>query len=502
MYDYIGFLMNPAKTNLAKIRKVKLEKINALKKRGIEPYPEISGEITPIAIAKKQFDDLVLSQQKIYLAGRVMAKREHGGSTFADIYDGTAKIQIYLKQDSLGPDKYKQFLDYIDIGDFISSCGSFFITRKGEQTQELYDFMILAKAVLPLPEKWHGLADIDERFRKRYLDLLMNEDVKNKFIKRSHIIRSLRKFLETEGFMEVETPILQTIPGGALAKPFKTRLNALKMDLYLRVAPELYLKRLLIGGYPKVYEIGRCFRNEGMDSTHNPDFTMLECYEAYKNYQNFMDMTERLIKHVTAEVIPNSGFQIEREGQIINLQQKFARAEMIGLIKKHTGIDYDLVSEKELLKEARILKIKIPKGSSKGKIADEIYKEMVRPHLIQPTFVINHPIELSPLAKKITDDPQKAARFQLVIAGMEIANAYSELNDPEEQLSRFKAQEKIAKKGDEEAQRMDMDFVEALEYGMPPAAGLGVGIERLVALLTNSHSIRETMLFPTMKPKK
>ncbi|MEK7067035.1 MAG: lysine--tRNA ligase, partial [Patescibacteria group bacterium] len=491
-----------SKSNLVKIKKVKLDKIEALRKKGIEPYPEINEEIIPIAVARKQFDDLVLSQKKIYLAGRVMAKREHGGSTFIDLYDGTAKVQVYLKQDSLGPDKYKLLLDYIDMGDFIASRGSFFITRKGEQTQELSDFIILSKAVLPLPEKWHGLADVEERFRKRYLDLLMNEEVTAKFIKRSQIIRALRKFLEQESFMEVETPILQTIPGGALAKPFKTRLNALKMDLHLRVAPELYLKRLLVGGYPRVYEIGRCFRNEGMDATHNPDFTMLECYAAYKNYQDFMDMTEKLIKSLITDVLPGSGFQIERDGQIIGFQQKFVRAEMTELIKKHTGIDYDILSVAELSKEAKKLKIKIPKGAGKGKIADEIYKEMVRPHLVQPTFVINHPIELSPLAKKLTDNPTKTARFQLVVAGMEIANAYSELNDPQEQLERFKIQEKIAKKGDEEAQRMDMDFIEALEYGMPPAAGLGIGIERLVALFTNSHSIRETMLFPTMRPKK
>ena len=285
------------------------------------------------------------------------------------------------------------------MGDFIASRGSFFITRKGEQTQELSDFIILSKAVLPLPEKWHGLADVEERFRKRYLDLLMNEEVTAKFIKRSQIIRALRKFLEQESFMEVETPILQTIPGGALAKPFKTRLNALKMDLHLRVAPELYLKRLLVGGYPRVYEIGRCFRNEGMDATHNPDFTMLECYAAYKNYQDFMDMTEKLIKSLITDVLPGSGFQIERDGQIIGFQQKFVRAEMTELIKKHTGIDYDILSVAELSKEAKKLKIKIPKGAGKGKIADEIYKEMVRPHLVQPTFVINHPIELSPLAK-------------------------------------------------------------------------------------------------------
>jgi len=491
-----------AKANLSKIKKVKLQKIQSLRKKGIEPYPETKGKVTPIVEARKQFDELVLSQRKIYLGGRVMAKREHGGSTFVSLYDGTEKIQIYLKQDMLGPDKYKLFLDYVDVGDFVESKGPLFITRRGEQTQEVSDFTILSKAVLPLPEKWHGLSDVEERFRKRYLDLIMNEEIKERFIKRSKIIKSMRDFLDKEGFIEVETPILQNIPGGALAKPFKTRLNALKMDLYLRIAPELYLKRLIIGGYDKVYEIGRCFRNEGMDATHNPDFTMMECYAAYHNYIDFMEMTERMIKYIISKVLPQNNLQIERDGNLINFQNQFPKIELTELIKKYSGIDYDNVNQAQITKEAKKLKIKIPKGADKGKIADEIYKELVRPNLIQPTFVIHHPLELSPLAKKLSDDPNKVARFQLVAGGIEISNAYSELNDPQEQLERFKSQEKVSKKGDEEAQRMDTDFIEALEYGMPPAAGLGIGIERFAALLTNSHSIREIMLFPTMKPRR
>src|SRR3989338_689575 len=401
------YIVESMRTGLAKVKKVKLQKIEALDKRGVAAYPDIKHRPTEIAEVKKRFDELVISQKKVRVAGRIMAKREHGGSTFVSVNDGSGTLQLYMKQDLLGVDRYQFFLDYFDVGDFVESSGPVFITRRGEQTQEAHEFSLLAKAVAPLPEKWHGLAAVDERYRKRYLDLLMNEDVRAIFLKRSRAVKAMRDFLEADGFLEVETPILQTIPGGAIAEPFKTRLNALRMDLYLRVAQELYLKRLLVGGFPKVYEIGRCFRNEGMDATHNPDFTMMECYAAYKNYQDFMDMTEKLIKSLITDVLPGSGFQIERDGHIIGFQQKFARTEMTELIKKHTGIDYDILSVSELIKEAKKLKIKIPKGAGKGKIADEIYKEMVRPHFVQPTFVINHPIELSPLAKKLADNPAK-----------------------------------------------------------------------------------------------
>lgn len=488
--------------NLNKIRKIKLEKTETLKKDGIDPYPEISRRGASVAEVKKQFDEYVVSQKKVWLAGRVMAKREHGGSTFVNIFDGAGMIQIYLKQDLLGPDTYKFFLDYVDAGDIIESHGPFFITRRGEQTQEVCELRILAKALLPLPEKWHGLADVEERYRKRYLDLLMNEDARNIFIKRSKIVKALRAFLEVEGFIEVETPILQDIPGGAIARPFQTKLNALKLDLYLRVAPELYLKRLLVGGFEKVYEIGRCFRNEGMDATHNPDFTMMECYAAYKNYRDFMKMTEKMMRYIIAQVLPEQNLQLERDGKIIYFQNAFEVVEFKDLLKKYAGVDYDALTQAQMLKKAKELRVKVPKGAGKGKIADEIYKELVRPRLIQPTFVINHPLELSPLAKQIGGSGDSAARFQLLVAGLEVANAYSELNDPLEQMERFKTQEKIRKGGDKEAQKTDRDFVTALEYGMPPAAGLGVGIERLVALLVGAHAIREVMLFPTMKPKK
>ncbi|MBI5913505.1 lysine--tRNA ligase [Candidatus Azambacteria bacterium] len=489
-------------TNLSKIKKVKAEKVAALRAAGVEPYPETKETITPIAVILKQFDEFAVSQKKGRIAGRVIAKREHGGATFVDIFDGTAKMQAHYKQDLLGPDTYRFLIDYIDIGDFVESSGPFFITRRGEQTQEVVSFSVIAKALMPLPEKWHGLADVDERFRKRYLDILMNEDARKIFVKRAVIMKALRDFLDEEGYMEVETPVLQTVAGGAIALPFKTRLNALKMDLFLRVAPELYLKRLLVGGYPKVYEIGRCFRNEGMDATHNPDFTMMECYAAYQNYKDGMAFTERMIRAIFAAALPESHLQLERDGKMIDLQSPFAVVKFNDLLKKYAGIDYDTTSAVEMAKKAKQLGVAFPKGAGKGKIADELYKELARPHLVHPTFMTHHPLELSPLAKRAADDQEKAARFQLVVAGIEMVNGYSELNDPAEQLARFKAQDKLRKKGDAEAQPMDHDFIDALEYGMPPAVGVGVGIERLVALVTGVHSVREVMLFPTMRPKK
>lgn len=488
-------------SNLAQIKKVKLKKADALRAVGVEPYPALSERPLAISAAQKRFEELVISQKKSRIAGRIMARREHGGSTFLDLYDGSGKIQLHFKQDILTPDTYGFFLTHINIGDFIETFGSFFITRRGEQTQEVHEYSLLAKALLPLPEKWHGLSDTDERFRKRHLDLLMNEKVREVFVRRSIIVKALREFLESDGFMEVETPILQTLPGGAIARPFKTKLNALRMDLYLRVAPELYLKRLLVGGFDKVYEIGRCFRNEGMDATHNPDFTMMECYAAYENDAHMMARVENLMRFIVAKTDPAAHLQIKREGKMIDFQGAFSVVEFKALILKYAGIDYDAATAGDMAKKAKELKVAVPKGAGKGKIADELYKTLARPHIFHPTFLVRHPLELSPLAKQTQDDPSKAARFQLVAGGMEVANGYAELNDPQEQYMRFKAQAAFARKGDKEAQPVDMEFVEALEQGMPPAAGLGIGIERLVALLTDMHSVREVMLFPTMKPK-
>lgn len=440
--------------NLAKIRKIRIKKLENFKKAGINPYPAKVLRTHTNQEALDNFSKLL--KRKITLVGRVRSIREHGGSTFCHIEDGTAQIQIYLKQDKLGKKNYQLFLNNIDIGDFVEANGNLFKTKKGEKTLEVSKWRILVKSLLPLPEKWHGLKDIEERFRKRYLDLILNKEIKEKFKKRSEIITKIRQFLDKNGFLEVETPELQTLAGGAKARPFKTRLNALNMDLYLRIAPELYLKRLLIGGFEKIYELGKSFRNEGMDREHNPEFTMLEFYAAYWDYNKMMDFTERLLKSLDNKIFKG----------------KFKKAE------------YSKVVGKKDEKQA-FAKIKAP------------------------TFVINHPAEISPLSKKLETPrqargkkPQKVARFQLIVNGLEIANGFSEINDPIDQKQRFEAQEKLRKKGDKEAHQYDKDFIEALEYGMPPAAGIGIGIDRLMVLLTESRTLREAILFPTMRLKK
>ena len=424
--------------NIEELKKVRLEKLKALRKAGIDPYPaEVFRTDTNLSNAKK----------KITLVGRVRSIRGHGGSTFCHIEDGWAQIQIYLKQDKVGKKEYQLFLDNIDIGDFIEVTGVLFKTKKGEKTLEVSKWRILAKALLPLPEEWFGLKDKEERYRKRYLDLILNKGIKEKFKKRSEIIKKIREFLDKNNFLEVETPMLQTLAGGAKARPFKTHLNALNMDLYLRIAPELYLKRLLIGGFEKIYELGRTFRNEGMDREHNPEFTMLEFYAAYWDYETMMDFTEKLLKSLDNKIFKG----------------KFKRVEYSKIVKK---------DEKEAFEKIK-----------------------------EPTFVINHPIEISPLSKKLDKNSKKVARFQLIVHGLEIANGFSEINDPIDQVERFKAQEKQRKKGDKEAHQFDKDFIEALEHGMPPAAGIGIGIGRLIILLTNSKTLREVMLFPTMRKK-
>lgn len=444
--------------NLEEIRKVRIQKLENLKKTGMNPYPavvlrthtnhEAIDGFKKLA-GKTNKNGVVTGGKKITLVGRIRSIRGHGGSTFCHIEDGFGQIQIYLRKDIVGEKEYELFLSNFDIGDFIEVSGKLFLTQKGEKTLQVSSYKILTKSILPLPSEWYGLENIEERFRKRYLDLVLNNETKEKFVKRSEIIRKIRQFLEKDGFLEVETPMLQSMAGGAKAKPFKTYLNALDMDLYLRIAPELYLKRLLVGGFEKVYELNRNFRNEGMDREHNPEFTMLEFYAAYWNYEIMMDFTEKLLNS-----LDNKIFKIP-----------FKR------------IEYD----------------KVVKGEDEKEFFSKI---------IEPTFVINHPLEISPLAKKLDKDPKKVARFQLIVNGMEIANAFSELNDPLDQAERFNAQELERKGGNEEAHQYDKDFVEALEYGMPPASGIGIGIDRLVVLLTNSKTLREIILFPTMKPKE
>ena len=482
------------------IRKNRLRKLERIRNSGFFPYPTTTKRTHKIAEVLKSFSSLFRLKKEIILAGRMRLLRLHGGSTFIHIEDGTGRIQGYFKKDRLGEKGYKFFLDNFDLGDFIEIRGTLFKTRRGEKTIEVSGFHMLAKSLLPLPEKWHGLKDVEERFRKRYLDLIFNEDVRKKFEVRSLIIKSLREFLENEGFLGVETPILQPIYGGARAKPFKTHLNAMNMDLYLRIAPELYLKRLLVGGFEKVYEIGKCFRNEGVDRYHNPDFTMLEFYWAYADYKDLMKLTEKMFSYVLKKVFGK--LEISYQGKKINFKPPWPRVEFYQMFKKMTGLDLEEINEASLAKEAKKMGLEIEKGVPKAEIADEIFSKVCRPKIIKPTFVIHYPKGFQPLAKALEKDSEKLANVQLIAAGTELLNAFSELNDPIEQRKRFEEQEKLFKLGFEEAQRIDKDYLEAMEYGMPPAAGFGLGVDRLVVLLTDSHALREIILFPTMKPKK
>ncbi|MFY9462076.1 MAG: lysine--tRNA ligase [Candidatus Sungiibacteriota bacterium] len=485
---------------LEDIRNERLEKLASYRKAGFDAYPASVKRTHAIAEAHKNFSKLARAGKAVSLTGRVMALREHGGSTFANLKDESGMMQVYFKEDALGPKDYRLFLDTADIGDFIETSGHLFKTKRGEETLEVLEWRMLAKSLRPLPEKWHGLQDVEERFRKRYLDLVMNDKVKSRFLARTRLVSLVRSFLEKSGFTEFETPILHAIPGGALAHPFKTRHNALASDLFLRIAPELYLKRLLIGGFEKIYELGRNFRNEGIDVTHNPEFTMLELYAAWWDEEDMMKFVEKFFVSLVKDFFKKSEF--EYEGNSILVKLPFKRISFKELLKKYALIsDYEAMDLKRMASEATRLGIEVEKHDTKGKLADEIYKKICRPHLVEPTFVVHHPIEISPLAKERPDNPDEVRRFQLIVAGLELANGFAELNDPIEQRMRFLAQKKGRGGGEEEAHPMDEEFIEAMEYGMPPAAGLGVGIDRLAMLLTNTHNVKEVILFPTMKPK-
>ncbi|MBI4123133.1 MAG: lysine--tRNA ligase [Parcubacteria group bacterium] len=482
------------------LRSARLQKLERLQKAGFPAYPGTLKRTHKVREVVEGFDELAVSLKEVIITGRIRTLREHGGSVFFHVEDETGSVQAYCKKDRLGEVAFQLFLNVFEVGDIVQLRGTLFATKKGEKTLEVADYKMLSKSLLPLPEKWHGIQDIEERYRKRYLDLLFNGEIKKKFEMRSAIVASLRKFLEKEGFIEVETPILQPLYGGAEARPFTTHLNAFDMKMYLRIAPELYLKRLLVGGFEKVYEIGRVFRNEGVDRQHNPDFSMLEFYWAYADYKDNMKLTERLMAFVVKEMFGSAKFTYE--GKQVDLQAPWARIEYTDLLKKYADIDYDAASRDALAKKAEELGIKVDKGSPKYQIADEIYKKKVRQNIWKPTFVIHHPAGSIPLAKPLDDNPAKLGTFQFMVAGgWELVKAYTELNDPIAQRRVFQEQESYYKEGMEEAQRLDEDFVEALEYGMPPATGFGMGIDRLVALLTNSHSLREVILFPTMKPK-
>lgn len=480
--------------------KERIKKLKEITKKGIAPYPSLTRRTHTCAEAINQFEKLAKKKTRIILAGRIISIRLHGKASFAHIFDGTEKIQVYFKQDVLGKSDYDFFLDLLDIGDFIEARGTLFKTRRGEKTLEVLDFRLLAKALLPLPEKWHGIKDKELRFRQRYLDLVANPETREIFLKRSLAIKIIREFFEGRGFQEVETPVLQPIPGGAAATPFVTHHQALDIDLYLRIAPELYLKRLIVGGYEKVYEMARCFRNEGIDYAHNPEFTQIEFYQAYADYFDLMKLTEDFMKYLVPRI--TASLAIEYEGKKLNFKPPYPRITFRDALKKYAKIDIEALRDRgALARKAKSLGLEIAPSWSYGKILDELYKELVRPKLIGPIFLIDHPIELSPLAKRREDNPNYVQRFQLLVAGLEVCNGFSELNDPIDQEKRFREQQKLVERGEEEAQRLDLDFVEALKHGMPPTAGEGIGIDRLVAILTGQHSLKEVILFPTLRPK-
>lgn len=481
----------------------RIKKIEELKELGIKPYGDTYEADDHTADLRATYGAMPkesLETEKIFcsLAGRIVAMRDFGKAAFAHIQDSTGKLQIYFKKDLLG-ENYK-LLRKIDIGDIIGIRGFLFRTRTNELTVEVESYTLLTKSIRPLPEKWHGLKDIEIRYRQRYIDLIVNPDVRENFAKRGRIIKRVRDFLEAKGFIEVETPMMHQIPGGATARPFKTHHNALDIDLYLRIAPELYLKRLLVGGYERVYELNKNFRNEGISTRHNPEFSMLEFYIAYKDYHFLMSFTEELFTEVAMKAIGT--LQMPYGDEMIDLTPPWPRIPMLEALEK-AGVPNEIFDDPEKAKQwGRANRIDIPNGSSLGKILDEIFKEKVEPSLIQPTFIIDHPVELSPLAKRKTDNPGLVERFELFICSREIANAFSELNDPFDQRGRFETQVTAKQAGDDEAHEMDEDFIRALEYGMPPAAGEGIGIDRLVMLLTNSPSIRDVILFPQLKPEQ
>mgnify|MGYP002639705715 FL=1 len=480
------------------------EKIKTLVADGINPYPHNYDRTHLITEALELFDDLQ-EKKGTRLAGRLMSRRVMGKASFANIMDGSGKLQLYIGRDDIGVDTYMMFKQ-LDIGDFIGVSGELMITRTGEKTLKVHELTLLSKNVRPLPnvkekdgQMFDGFEDKEQRYRKRYLDLIVNPDVKETFVKRAKIYKSIRSFFDDSGYLEVETPILQPLYGGASARPFKTHHNALDIELYLRIADELYLKRLIIGGFEKVFEFSRNFRNEGMDRTHNPEFTAIEWYEAYVDYFYLMDQVESLFKHLATDLGQST---FEFNDHEIDLTKPFHRATMAELVQKHADIDLSTADAAALLKVCRANKIDAPSDANYGQLLDALFDEMVQPHLSHPTFVTEYPKAISPLAKeKRESDGTFVERFELFIAGYEFANAFSELNDPIDQRERLEAQSALRAAGDEEAQTLDEDFLQAMEYGMPPTGGVGLGLDRLIMMLTGNRSIRDVLLFPQMRPE-
>ena len=501
------------------LKKDRIDKLAALRESGTDPFQVTKYDVTGHAADyKKQYEAdeakvteeaggdeeklaeglAALNEKIVRIAGRIMSWRDMGKANFIDVRDVSDRIQVYVRSNDIGADLFKEFKKKWDIGDIIGVEGYVFRTKRGEISIHAKKITLLSKSLLPLPEKWHGLKDTDTRYRQRYTDLIINPEVKDTFIKRSKIISSIRRYLDDQGFMEVETPMLVSNAGGAAARPFETHYNALDEDVKLRISLELYLKRLIVGGLERVYEIGRVFRNEGVDTRHNPEFTLMELYQAYTDYYGMMDLTENMYRHVAQEVC---GTTCVPYGEyMIDLGKPFERLTMIDAVKKYSGVDFNEIKTLEEAREAaKAHNVEFEERHKRGDILNLFFETFVEEHLIQPTFIMDHPVEISPLTKKKPDAPDYVELFELFITGREMCNAYSELNDPIDQRERFKAQEEALSQGDEEANRTDEDFLRALEIGMPPTGGIGYGIDRLVMLLTNSPSIRDVLLFPTMK---
>lgn len=480
------------------LMRVRREKMTMIEEKGIEPFArkyDVTHHATDITT---NFE--TLEGQTVKLAGRIMAVRGHGKTSFVNVMDMSGRIQVYFRQDVVGESQYENF-KLLDIGDIIGIEGEVFKTQRGEISVKISSFEIMAKSLRPLPEKWHGLKDVETRYRQRYLDLIVNPEVRNTFVTRSKIIKSLRRLLDERDYLEVETPIMHPIAGGAAARPFTTHHNALDMDLYLRIAPELYLKRLIVGGFERVYEVGRVFRNEGISIRHNPEFTIVELYQAYADYQDLMRLTEEVVSGVAQEVLGTT--KVVYQGQEIEFAPPWNRITMPEAVKKYTDVDFDTVTTIEEAQQiADRLGVKYESKHGIGGILNNIFEEKVEEHLIQPTFIIGHPTEISPLAKRNKENPDITDRFEVFVFGRELANGFSELNDPIDQEGRFSAQVEQRESGDVEAHMMDRDYINALEYGLAPTGGLGIGIDRLVMFLTDSYSIRDVLLFPHMRHKE
>ena len=478
-------------------QQIRREKLQALQAAGCDPFLQTTYEVTTHSrIIHEKFDEM--ENQRVSIAGRLMTKRVMGKASFIDIQDQEGRIQAYVKRDDIGEDVYEAFKQF-DIGDIVGVTGVVFRTNKGEVSVKADGIVLLAKSLHVLPEKFHGLQDKEARYRRRYLDLIVNPDVRDVFVKRTAITKAIRAFLDARGYLEVDTPVLQTIPGGALARPFTTHHNTLDLEMYMRIALELPLKRLIVGGFERVFEMGRNFRNEGMSPKHNPEFTMLELYEAYTDYHGIMHLVEDMFREVAQNVLGTT--VITYEGYEMDFAKPFARLTMVDAVKQYAGVDFHAITSPE---EARNLAkekgVELQPHFGKGHILEAFFDQFVEKNLIQPTFIMDHPIEISPLTKKKPDNPEYTERFELFIVGREFGNAYSELNDPIDQRARFMYQDAQRQAGDDEANMIDEDFLTAIEYGMPPTGGYGMGIDRFVMLLTGAESIRDVIFFPTMKP--